>query len=292
MQLNPWALTAVVLVAVQAFYLGSRTSRFAGSTQDFLVARRTVRSRRNAAAISGEFLSAASFLGVAGVVLKDGADGLWYSIGFAAGYLTLMLFVAAPLRRSGAYTPPDFLQARLGSVVVRRFATTFMVCTGVIYFVPQLQAAGLVVSTVLPVPAWVGAVFVAALVLINVLCGGMRAITLVQAFHYWVKLSAISVPAFVHFSRRAARRSRTRIASSPSSPEKSAWCGSWSRASGATDSHASSGTYGGLHVTTSTVPARSSNAVARSPWRRSTPVPSRLRSAQASASSLSSTAWT
>lgn len=197
MQLNPWALTAVVLVAVQAFYLGSRTSRFAGSTQDFLVARRTVRSRRNAAAISGEFLSAASFLGVAGVVLKDGADGLWYSIGFAAGYLTLMLFVAAPLRRSGAYTPPDFLQARLGSVVVRRFATTFMVCTGVIYFVPQLQAAGLVVSTVLPVPAWVGAVFVAALVLINVLCGGMRAITLVQAFHYWVKLSAISVPAFV-----------------------------------------------------------------------------------------------
>jgi Na+(H+)/acetate symporter ActP len=196
-QLNPWTLTAVALVAVPAYYLGSRTSRFAGSTQDFLVARRTVRSRRNAAAISGEFLSAASFLGVAGIVLKDGADGLWYPIGFTAGYLALMLFVAAPLRRSGAYTLPDFLEARLGSVVVRRFATTFMVLIGVVYLVPQLQGAGLAVSTVLRVPAWVGAAGVTVLVLINVLGGGMRAITLVQAFQYWVKLFAISVPAFV-----------------------------------------------------------------------------------------------
>ncbi|WP_027942411.1 cation acetate symporter [Amycolatopsis taiwanensis] len=196
MQLNPWALTAVVLVAVPAYYLGSRASRFASSTQDFLVARRTVRSRRNAAAISGEFLSAASFLGVAGIVLKEGADGLWYPIGFTAGYLALMLFVAAPLRRSGAYTVPDFLQARLGSVVLRRFATTFMVCIGVLYLVPQLQGAGLVVSTVLPVPVWVGAAGMTVLVAVNVIGGGMRAITLVQAFQYWVKLFAIAVPAF------------------------------------------------------------------------------------------------
>lgn len=196
MPLNPWALIAVVLVAVPAYYLGSRTSRFAGSTQDFLVARRAVRSRRNAAAVSGEFLSAASFLGVAGIVLKEGADGLWYPIGFTAGFLALMLFVAAPLRRSGAYTLPDFLQARLGSVLVRRFATTFMVLTGVVYLVPQMQGAGLAVSTVLRVPTWVGAVGVTVLVLINVL-GGMRAITLVQAFQFWVKLFAISVPAFV-----------------------------------------------------------------------------------------------
>ncbi|MET0135897.1 MAG: cation acetate symporter, partial [Kibdelosporangium sp.] len=96
----------IVLVAVVTFYIGFRSSRSASTTQDFLVARRTVRSRRNAAAVSGEYLSAASFLGVAGLVLKDGVDALWFPIGFTAGYLALMLFVAAPLRRSGAYTLP------------------------------------------------------------------------------------------------------------------------------------------------------------------------------------------
>jgi Na+(H+)/acetate symporter ActP len=196
-QLNPWALTGVLVVAVPTFYLGHRSSRFASSTHDFLVARRTVRSRRNAAAISGEYLSAASFLGVAGIVLKDGANGLWYPIGFTAGYLALMLFVAAPLRRSGAYTLPDFLEARLGSVMLRRFATAFVVFIGVLYLVPQLQGAGLAVSTVLPVPLWVGEVAVIVVVMGNVIAGGMRAITVVQAFQYWLKLFAIAVPAFV-----------------------------------------------------------------------------------------------
>jgi Na+(H+)/acetate symporter ActP len=196
-QLNPWALSAVALVAVPAYYLGHRSSRFASSTHDFLVARRTVRSRRNAAAISGEFISAASFLGVAGIVLKDGADGLWYPVGFTTGYLALMMFVAAPMRRSGAYTLPDFLEARLGSVVLRRFATAFMVFIGILYLVPQLQGAGLAVSSVLPVPTWVGAMALTVLVVINVVGGGMRSITVVQAFQYWVKLFAIAVPAFV-----------------------------------------------------------------------------------------------
>ncbi|HJQ45999.1 MAG TPA: cation acetate symporter [Amycolatopsis sp.] len=200
MQLSPWALTGVVLVAAVTYYLGHRSSRLANSTHDFLVARRTVRSRRNAAAISGEYISAASFLGIAGIVLKDGADGLWYPIGFTAGYLALMLFVAAPLRRSGAYTLPDFIEARLGSVALRRCATWFVVFVGILYLVPQLQGAGLALKTVLPDWPWavpVGAVVVAVLVVSNVLAGGMRAITLVQAFQYWLKLFAIAVPAFV-----------------------------------------------------------------------------------------------
>ncbi|MEC3980393.1 sodium/solute symporter [Amycolatopsis sp. H20-H5] len=197
MQLNPWALAGITLVAFATFYLGHRSSRFANSTHDFLVARRTVRSRRNAAAISGEYLSAASFLGVAGIVLKDGADGLWFAIGFTAGYLALMLFVAAPLRRSGAYTLPDFVEARLGSSTLRRFSTFFVVFIGILYMVPQLQGAGLTLSTILPTPAWVGAVLVTAIVGFNVIAGGMRAITVVQAFQYWLKLFAIALPTFV-----------------------------------------------------------------------------------------------
>ncbi|TKG73416.1 sodium/solute symporter [Prauserella endophytica] len=197
MQVNPWALTSVGLVMVVTYYLGRRTSRFARSTHDFLVARRTVRSRRNAAAISGEYISAASFLGVAGLVLKEGADALWFPIGFTAGYLALMLFVAAPLRRSGAYTLPDFMEARLGSASLRTLSTWFVVFIGILYMLPQLQGAGLALMAIMPAPAWLGSVLVTVVVAINVMGGGMRAITLVQAFQYWLKLFAIAMPTFV-----------------------------------------------------------------------------------------------
>ncbi|MBK1784436.1 sodium/solute symporter [Prauserella cavernicola] len=197
MQVNPWALTSVGLVIVVTYYLGRRTSRFARSTHDFLVARRTVRSRRNAAAISGEYISAASFLGVAGLVLKEGADALWYPIGFTAGYLALMLFVAAPLRRSGAYTLPDFIEARLGSSALRTLSTWVVVFIGVLYMLPQLQGAGIALTAIMPAPAWLGAVLVTVVIATNVMAGGMRAITLVQAFQYWLKLFALAVPTFI-----------------------------------------------------------------------------------------------
>jgi Na+(H+)/acetate symporter ActP len=198
MDFNIWAMAGIVLVSAATFALGFRSSRQANTTQDFLVARRTVRSRRNAAAVSGEYLSAASFLGVAGLVLKDGADALWYPIGFTAGYLALMLFVAAPLRRSGAYTLPDFCEFRLRSAGLRRLASVLVIFIGMLYMVPQLQGAGLTVRHILPgVPTQVGAAVVAVLVVANVVGGGMRAITLVQAFQYWVKLFAIAAPAFV-----------------------------------------------------------------------------------------------
>ena len=197
MELNPSAIVGIGLIGAVTFYLGFHSSRLANTTPDFLVARRIVRSRRNAAAITGEYLSAASFLGIAGLILKDGVDTLWYAVGFTAGYLALLLFVAAPLRRSGAYTLPDFAEARLGSVGLRRLATVFVVVISVLYLVPQLQGAGLTLSTVMPVPAWVGSVVVVVLVAVNAFGGGMRSITVVQAFQYWVKLVALALPTFV-----------------------------------------------------------------------------------------------
>ncbi|MCP2254275.1 Sodium:solute symporter family protein [Prauserella aidingensis] len=197
MQVNPWALVSVALVVVVTFYLGHRTSRFARSTHDFLVARRTVRSRRNAAAIAGEYISAASFLGIAGLVLKEGADALWFPIGFTGGFLALMLFVAGPLRRSGAYTLPDFMEARLSSPALRTASTWFVVFIGVLYLLPQLQGAGLSLTMIMPTPAWVGSILVTVVIAYNVMGGGMRAITLLQAFQYWFKLFAIAAPTFV-----------------------------------------------------------------------------------------------
>jgi Na+(H+)/acetate symporter ActP len=167
------------------------------STSDFLVASRTLGPRWNSAAISGEYLSAASFLGIAGLVLKGGVDALWYPVGFTAGYLALLLFVAAPLRRSGVYTLPDFAEARLGSVGLRRVCTIFVIIIGWLYLVPQLQGAGLTLHAVTDQPRWVGAAAVMLIVTFNIYSGWMRSITIVQAFQYWIKLTALAIPVFV-----------------------------------------------------------------------------------------------
>jgi Na+(H+)/acetate symporter ActP len=127
-------------------------------------------------------------------VLRYGVDVLWYPVGFAAGYLALLLFVAAPLRRSGAFTLPDFCQVRLRSPVLRRLATVFVVFIGCLYLVPQLQGAGLTFTTVTGGRYEWGALLVGLIVTANLALGGMRAITFVQAFQYWLKLTALAVP--------------------------------------------------------------------------------------------------
>ncbi|MFE5478236.1 sodium/solute symporter [Nocardia sp. NPDC055165] len=195
---NP-ALTvaALLLAALATVGIGFYGVRLSRTTSDFLVASRTVGSRWNAAAVSGEYLSAASFLGVAGLIAKYGADALWYPVGFTAGYLGLLMFVAAPLRRSGAYTVPDFAEFRLGSIRLRRMAAGLVVLVCAVYLIPQFQGAGLTLHILLGVPAWVGAVAVGAIVSANVIGGGMRSVTLVQAFQYWLKLTAVAVPALV-----------------------------------------------------------------------------------------------
>jgi Na+(H+)/acetate symporter ActP len=191
---NPFLVPGLLLTVLVTVGIGAYGLRFARTTSDFLVASRSVSPAWNAAAIGGEYLSAASFLGIAGLVLRYGVDVLWYPVGFAAGYLALLLFVAAPLRRSGAFTLPDFCQLRLRSVRLRRLASVFVVFIGCLYLVPQLQGAGITFTTVTGGSyAW-GALLVGLVVTANVALGGMRAITFVQAFQYWLKLTALAVP--------------------------------------------------------------------------------------------------
>jgi Na+(H+)/acetate symporter ActP len=167
------AIVAIALWTTLTGLYGTRTR----STSNFLVASRTVGPRWNAAAISGECLSAASFLGIAGLVFRGGVDALWYPVGFTAGYLALLLFVAAPLRRSGAYTLPDFAEVRLGSVGLRRVCAAFVIIIGWLYLVPQLQGAGLAVAMVSSYPRWAGAAVVMVIVTFNIYTGWMRSIT-------------------------------------------------------------------------------------------------------------------
>jgi hypothetical protein len=191
------ALIAVAIVGLASAIIGSYGVRVARNTSDFLVASRTVGPVSNASAISGEYLSTASFLGIAGLILREGADALWYPIAFVAGYLALVLFVAAPLRRSGAYTVPDFAEVRLESPALRRICTVFVLVIGWLYLLPQLQGAGLALTTLTTLPAWSGIAGVGIIVLLTVVGGGMRSITFVQAFQYWIKLTALAVPVIV-----------------------------------------------------------------------------------------------
>lgn len=188
------SLAAVVGVMVAAVLIGAFGIRFSRTTSDFYVASRTVSPLWNASAIGGEYLSAASFLGIAGLILTYGVDMLWLPVGWTGGYLVLLVLVSAPLRRSGAYTLPDFAEARLESMAVRRLASVLVVLIGWLYLMPQFQSAGLVLRTITGAPVWVGGLLVAVVVAVNVLSGGMRSITFVQAFQYWLKLTALAVP--------------------------------------------------------------------------------------------------
>jgi Na+(H+)/acetate symporter ActP len=233
---SPLTAAALLAAAVATVAIGAYGVRLSRTTSDFLVASRSVGPQWNAAAISGEYLSAASFLGVAGLIAKYGADALWYPVGFTAGYLGLLLFVAAPLRRSGVYTGAGLRRFRLGSVRLRRCVLVVVVIC-VFYLVPQYQGAGLALKTLLGVPVWIGPLVVGGIVITNVVAGGMRSITFVQAFQYWLKLTAIAIPALALLGlfftdrgelggrchrRRGTRRSRSRPTSWCMSPNQPA----------------------------------------------------------------------
>lgn len=187
-----FAVAPVVLVTL---LIGLRGVAAMRTTSDFLVASRRVSPLLNSAAVSGEYLSAASFLGVAGLVVKDGIGSLWYPVGFTAGYIAMLVLVAAPMRRSGALTVPDFAEARLASPALRRVTAVVILVIGGLYLVPQFRTAGLVLSAVSDTPYWVGVVIAGAGVAITLALGGMRAATYVQAFQFVLKLVLFIVPA-------------------------------------------------------------------------------------------------
>ena len=189
------ALVAILATTGATIGLGVYGVRLARTTSDLFVASRAVTPWWNAAAISGEYLSAASFLGIAGLQMKIGSGALWLPLGFTAGYLALLLFVAAPLRRFGAYTISDFAEARLRSPRLRTLSAAIVLLIGGFYLVPQLKGAGLTLGEVVGAPYWVGVVAVGGVVALNVALGGMRGITYVQAFQYWLKTFAIALPA-------------------------------------------------------------------------------------------------
>jgi Na+(H+)/acetate symporter ActP len=186
---------AILLVVVVTMVIGARGVAALRTTSDFLVASRRISPTVNAAAVSGEYLSAASFLGVAGLMVKDGVGALWYPVGFTAGYIAMLTLVAAPMRRTGALTVPDFAEARLGSPGLRRLSAVVVLVIATLYVVPQFKAAGMVLTAVSGTPYWVGVVVAGVAVSVTLALGGMRAATYVQAFQFGLKVLLFVAPA-------------------------------------------------------------------------------------------------
>jgi len=198
MTIDPWILTFSLATVLATVWMGFWSARKSKTAHDFFVAGRSVSVGWNASAISGEYLSAASFMGVAGMVMKNGYDALWYPVCYACGYLFLLLFIAGPLRRFGAYTIPDFAEGRYDSPLFRKIAVIFVLFIGFFYTMPQMKGAGTTLAYIFPgLPYWAGVVLVGAVITLNVALGGMKGITLVQAVQYWAKMFAISAPVFV-----------------------------------------------------------------------------------------------
>jgi Na+(H+)/acetate symporter ActP len=196
--LDPYILSFSLLTVLATIWMGFWGAKKSKTAHDFFVAGRSVSVGWNASAISGEYLSAASFMGIAGMVMSSGYDALWYPVCYACGYLFLLLFIAGPLRRFGAYTIPDFAEGRYDSTIFRKIAVVFVLAIGFFYTMPQMKGAGTTLAYILPgIPYWAGVVLVGAVITLNVALGGMKGITLVQAFQYWAKMFAISLPVFV-----------------------------------------------------------------------------------------------
>ena len=198
LDVDPWIFSFSFITVAITIWMGFRSAKTSKTASDFFVAGRSVSVGWNASAISGEYLSAASFMGIAGMVMASGYDVLWYPVCYACGYLFLLLFIAGPLRRFGAYTIPDFAEGRYDSPLFRKIAVCFVLFIGFVYTMPQMKGAGVTLAYIFPgMPYWGGVALVGAIITLNVALGGMKGITLVQAVQYWIKMFAISVPIFV-----------------------------------------------------------------------------------------------
>lgn len=195
-------MSSAALVTLAAMLvLAGLVARFArprnASTLDFYLAGQRVGIVTNACAICGDYFSAASFLGVAAAVYASGLDGVWYATGFAAGFVPVLLFVAAPLRRFGEFSIPDFLGRRLESEGVRLVAVGVVQLVILSYLVPQAVGSGLtwellVGARIGGLSPYASGVLVSTVVITAVVVlGGMRGTTWTQAVQFLLLLAVL-----------------------------------------------------------------------------------------------------
>jgi cation/acetate symporter len=179
---SPSTLAVVVFAAFVAFtlwlsfYFAGRTKSAAG----YFAAGGSIHWFVNGVAFAGDYLSAASFLGICGMIASYGYDGFLYSIGYLAGWIVALFVVAEPLKRLGRYTFADALDSRFQSRAIKLSAGISTLAVSIFYLIPQMVGAGALVTPLLGLPHWVGVTMVGAVVMLIVVTAGMVSTTYVQ----------------------------------------------------------------------------------------------------------------
>lgn len=175
---------AFVATTLIITYFSARRSQGASA---YFAAGRRITGWQNGLAVAGDYMSAASFLGIAGMIAFSGYDGFMYSVGFLVAYLTVLFIVAEPLRNAGKYTMADVLAYRLKARPVRAVASLSTLTVSAFYMVAQMVGAGILVSTLIPALQFPGmsafsssVICVGILMIVYVVFGGMLATTWVQ----------------------------------------------------------------------------------------------------------------
>ena len=177
------SLTAVVIFFLfvgftvgLSFYLGSKAKSSAG----YFAAHGQIPWFINGIAFAGDYLSAASFLGICGMIAAYGYDGFLYSIGYLAGWIVALFVIAEPMKRLGKFTFADALDAKFNSPGIKAAAGISTLIVSIFYLIPQMVGAGVLIQPLLGFPHWVGVVLVGAVVITIVVTAGMLSTTWVQ----------------------------------------------------------------------------------------------------------------
>ncbi|MBN1835562.1 MAG: cation acetate symporter, partial [Spirochaetales bacterium] len=166
----------VAVVLALSFYF----ARKAKSASGYYAAGGTIHWSVNGVAFAGDYLSAASFLGICGMIATAGYDGFLYSIGFLAGWIVALFIVAEPMKRLGKYTFADAIDARFNSRGIKLSAAISALVVSICYLIPQMVGAGALVTPLLGLPHQVGVIMVGFIVITIVATAGMTSTTYVQ----------------------------------------------------------------------------------------------------------------
>ncbi|QDS93078.1 Cation/acetate symporter ActP [Roseimaritima multifibrata] len=168
---------AFVLVTIGiSFWMGRKANSSAG----FFTAHGEIPWAVNGIAFAGDYLSAASFLGICGMIAAYGYDGFLYSIGYLAGWIVALFVIAEPMKRMGKFTFADALDARFNSPGIKLAAGISTLAVSVFYLIPQMVGAGTLIQPLMGLPYWAGVVMVGAVVIVIVITAGMVSTTWVQ----------------------------------------------------------------------------------------------------------------
>lgn len=159
-----------------SFFLGRR----AGSAQGYFAAHGQIPWFVNGVAFAGDYLSAASFLGICGMIAFSGYDGFLYSIGYLAGWIVALFVIAEPIKRRGKFTFADCLDSTFQSRGIRLAAGLSTLVVSTFYLIPQMVGAGVLIQPLLGLPHWVGVLLVGTVVILIVVTAGMVSTTWVQ----------------------------------------------------------------------------------------------------------------